>query len=122
MFVNQLTDDELTTGYYQPDGATCHTANVSMHEIESFLKTELSQNNLWPPGSSDLTPADFFLWGILKGKVYKNTLRIIEHLKDAIRQEIQAVNADTLGKVFQNFEKPIQAFLDVKEDQFQHRL
>jgi hypothetical protein len=24
-FVNQLTDDELTTGYYHQDGATCHT-------------------------------------------------------------------------------------------------
>jgi len=23
-YVNQLTDDELTTGYYQQDGATCH--------------------------------------------------------------------------------------------------
>jgi hypothetical protein len=23
-FVNQLTDDDLTTGYYQQDGATCH--------------------------------------------------------------------------------------------------
>ena len=41
-YVNQLTDDELTTGYYQQDGATCHTSNVSMREIESFFKTELS--------------------------------------------------------------------------------
>jgi len=36
-FVNQLTDDELTTGYYQQDGATCHTSNASMREIETFL-------------------------------------------------------------------------------------
>ena len=43
-------------------------------------------------------PADFFLWGLLKGKVYKNTPRTIEQLKDATRQEIQAVNIDTLGK------------------------
>jgi len=42
-FVNQLTDDELTTGYYQQDGATYHTSNASMREIERFLKTELSQ-------------------------------------------------------------------------------
>ena len=41
--MNQLTDDELTTGYYQHDGATCHTSNASMREIESFLKKELSQ-------------------------------------------------------------------------------
>ena len=47
--VNQLTDDELTTGYYQQDGATCHTSNASMREIESFLKTELSQKNFGHP-------------------------------------------------------------------------
>jgi len=32
-FVNQLTDDELTTGYYQKDGAKCHTSNANMREI-----------------------------------------------------------------------------------------
>ena len=67
-------------------------------------------------------PADFFLWGLLKGKVYKNASLTIEQLKDAIRQEIQAVNFDTLGKVFQNLKKCIQVCLDVKGDQFQHRL
>jgi len=54
----------------------------------------------------------------LKGKVYKNTPRTIEQLKDAIRQEIQAVNVDTLGKVFQNLGKSIEVCLDVKGDQF----
>ena len=43
MFVSQLTDDELITGYYQQDSATCHTSNGSMRGIESFLRTELSQ-------------------------------------------------------------------------------
>ena len=33
MFVNQLTDDELTTGYYQQDGSKCNTLNASMREI-----------------------------------------------------------------------------------------
>ena len=71
---------------------------------------------------ADLTPADFFLWGLLKGKVYKNTPSPIEQLKDAIRQEIQVVNVDTLGKVFQNLDKRIEVCLDVTGDQFQHRL
>jgi len=71
---------------------------------------------------ADLTPADFFLWGLLKDKVYKNTPRTIEQLIDAIRQEIQAVNVDILGKVFQHLEKRIQVCLDVKGDQFQRRL
>ena len=120
-FVNQLTDDELTTGYYQQDGATCHTSNASMRETGSFLKDRIiSKKIFWPPRSPDLTPADFFLWSLLKGKVYKNTPRTIEQLKDAIRQRIQAVNFDVLGKVFQNLEKRIQVCLDVKGDQLQH--
>jgi len=41
---------------------------------------------------------------------------------NAIRQEIQAFSVDTLGKVFHNLEKRIQVCLDVKGDQFQHRL
>jgi len=71
---------------------------------------------------AELTLADIFLWGLFKGKVYKNTPGTIEQLKDAIRQEIQAVNVDTLGKVFQNLGKRIQMCLDVKRGQFQHRL
>ena len=50
MFANQLTDDELTTGYYQQDGATRHTSNGSMQGIERFfLKTELSQKTFGHP-------------------------------------------------------------------------
>ena len=94
----------------------------SVREIESFFKDRIISKNLLPPRSPNLTLADFFLWGLLKGTVYKNTPRTIEQLKDTIRQEIQAVNFDTLGKVFQNLEKRVQMCLDVKGDQFQHRL
>jgi len=61
-------------------------------------------------------------FGPIEGQSVQNTPRTIEQLKDAIRQEIQAVNFDTLGKVFQNLEKRIQVCLDVKGDLFQHRL
>jgi len=54
-------------------------------------------------GETDLTPVDFFLWGLLKGKVYKNTPRTIEQLKDALRQEIHAVNVDSFGKSIPEF-------------------
>ena len=61
--------------------------------------------------------------GPIEGQsVQKYTPRTIEQLKDAIRQKIQTVNVDTLGKVFQNLEKRIQVCLDVKGDRFQHRL
>jgi len=52
-------------------------------------------------------PDSFFVWvggrGLLKGKVSKKyTPAQSNNSKDAIHQEIQAVNVDTLGKVFQN--------------------
>ena len=93
-----------------------------MRETESFFKDRIISKNIWPPRSPDPTPADFFLWGLLKSKVYKNTPRTIEQLKDAIRQETEAVNVDTLGTIFRNLEKRIQVCLDVKGDHFQHRL
>jgi hypothetical protein len=49
-FVNRLTNDELTTGYYQQDGATCHTSNASMRKkLKILLKTELTQETFGHP-------------------------------------------------------------------------
>ena len=54
--------------------------------------------------------------------MYKNTPRTIEKLKDAIRQEIEDVNVDSLETVIQNLEKRIQVCLDAKGDHFQDLL
>jgi hypothetical protein len=40
-FVNQLTDDELMEGDCQQDGATWHTTNASMREIEIYFSGRL---------------------------------------------------------------------------------
>ena len=60
-FVDQLDDDELRNGYFQQDGATCHTSNERMTEIESFFDDRIISKALWPPTSPDLSPPDFFL-------------------------------------------------------------
>jgi len=122
-FLNQLTDDELTTGYYQHDGATCHTSNASMREIGSFFKDRIISKKPLATQISRSNACRLLSLGPIEGQnVQKIHPRTIEQLKDAIRQEIQAINFDTLGKVFQNLETCIQACLDVKGDQFQHRL
>ncbi|KAJ4441785.1 hypothetical protein ANN_11643 [Periplaneta americana] len=69
-FVEQLYDVELSQGYFQQDGATCHTSNESMELIASFFDDRIISRNLWPPRSPDLTTPDFFLWGYLKDRVY----------------------------------------------------
>ena len=67
-FVDQLDDDELRNGYFQQDGATCHTSNESMTEIESIFDDRIISKALWPPRSPDLSAPDFFPVGRLKRK------------------------------------------------------
>ena len=67
-FVDQLDDDELRNGYFEQDGATCHTSNESVTEIEIFFDDWNISKALWPPRSPDLSPPDFFPVGRLKRK------------------------------------------------------
>ena len=120
--VNQLDDEELSIGYFQQDGATSHTSQASMAEIQSFSGDRVISNGLWPPSSPDLTPPDYFLWGYLKGRVYQNKPRPIDALKANIAEEIQAVTADVLARTFQNMARRVQSFLDANGGHSQHML
>jgi len=92
-----------------------------MREIESFFKTELSQKNL----ATQISGSNFcrlLSLGPIEGHSVQKYTPHNRTTQRRLRQEIQAVNVDILGKVFQNLEKGIQVCLDVKGDQFQHRL
>jgi len=51
---------------FQQDGATSHTARMSMNAVNRVV----SRNGdiPWPPLSPDLTPCDYFLWGVPENK------------------------------------------------------
>ena len=78
-FVDQLDDDELRNGYFQQDGATCHTSNESMTEIESFFDFE----SLMAAKISWLKSARFFPLGRLKRK-HKLNQPLKGHIPDII--------------------------------------
>jgi len=121
-FVNQLDDEELSIGYFQQDGATSHTSHASVAEIQSFVGDRVISKGLWPPRSPDLTPPDYFLWGYLKGRVYRNKPRTINALKANVAEEIQTVAADVLARTLQNMARPVQSCLDANGAHFQHML
>jgi hypothetical protein len=99
-FVSQLEDEELQRGFFQQDGATCHMSSDSIAEIESFFEDRIIAKGLWPPRSPDLTPPDFFLWGILKDRVCGNRPRTLQDLRNNIESEIQAITPETLHRTF----------------------
>ena len=120
--MDQLDDDELRNDYFQQDGATCHTSNDSMTEIESFFDDRIISKALWPPRSPDLSPPDFFLWGFLKGKAYANNPRTIEELENNIRREFAAISEDVLQATFANMKHRVQLCLDSGGKHFQNLL
>lgn len=121
-FVEQLDDVELSQGYFQQDGATCHTSNESMELIASFFDDRIISRNLWPPRSPDLTTPDFFLWGYLKDRVYATRPQTLDDLKHNITQEIQAIDNRVLQRVASNMERRVELCLMQDGGHFQHLL
>ena len=54
----------------------------------------------------DLTPSDCFLWGYLKGRVYRNKPRTIDALKANITGRNSASNSGRTGKDFPKYGTP----------------
>ncbi|PNF31709.1 hypothetical protein B7P43_G13371 [Cryptotermes secundus] len=69
-FIALLEVDERE-GRLQQHGATCLTSNETMQFLCEIFGDRLISKGLWPPRSPDLSPADFLLWGYLKGIVSK---------------------------------------------------
>lgn len=84
----------------------------------SLRKTKVG----WPPYSPDLSPPDFYLWGYLKDRVYRNVPRTLEDLKTNIQSEIEAIDRDTLKSVLQNFALRLKNVLDRKGAHIEHML
>jgi len=63
----------------------------------------------WPPLSPDLSKCDFFLWGYLKSRVYTHTPRMLNDLKEVIRQEIRPIDRQLLARVMDDFKKRLES-------------
>jgi hypothetical protein len=97
--VQQYVIDELAlqirlAGHFQQDGAPPHfvrTVRVYLDHTFPGRWIGCSGPLPWPPHSPDLTPCDFWLWGMVKERVYSRKIRDINDLKDRIRTVVSSV-------------------------------
>ena len=93
-FTPQLTRFPVNENMlFQQDGATSHTARMSMNTVNALFPNRVVSRNgdiPWPPRSPDLTPCNYFLWGYLKTKVFETRPRTIADLKQRIQDEVAA--------------------------------
>jgi len=70
----------------------------------------------WSARSPDLTVPAFFLWGFLKDRVFRRRIVIIPELKQAIVDEVAAIEEDLRRRVYGNFQTSLQQCIDVNRD------
>ena len=105
--------------WFQQDGATPHTANITLEWLDQQFPDRLisrRRDQEWLPHSPDLNPLDFYLWGLLKDKVYQNNPQTIAELKLAITQNICAIKREKCNRVINNFARRLQKCLRHNND------
>ncbi|GFW26693.1 uncharacterized protein TNCV_2850831 [Trichonephila clavipes] len=110
----------------ETDRATSHTANpVKAFLIQTFLEDRIVSRRCrypWPPRSPDLTPADFWLWGYLKSRVYLSGPSSLSELKDAIRREVSSIHPDMLHSAVAGFVTRLDCLLPCGGGHVEHIL
>ena len=85
--------------WFQQDGATCHTAHLTMDllrgEFDEHFISRSGPLNL-SPRSCDLKPLGYFLWGYVKAHIYIDRPVSINALEDNIEAFIREVLAEML--------------------------
>ena len=59
-FIAQLKEYEIDKAYFQQDGATAHTAHMSMSFLDDVFADKNISKTIWPPRSPDLSSPKFF--------------------------------------------------------------
>jgi hypothetical protein len=88
--------------WFMQDGAPAHWAKTVRAWLnEKFPRRWIGRGGEipWPPRSPDLTPPDFFLWGVLKDRVYATKPRTIDELKAAIERSMRGIHIELCQKV-----------------------
>jgi hypothetical protein len=89
----------LNKVWFQQDGATAHTARAVLDYLQEVFPGKVISKGgsvQWPPRSPDLSLCDYFLWGHLKGQVYRKPVHSVRQLKNRIRAAVGAISETML--------------------------
>lgn len=118
--------DAIEDFWFMQDGARPHRTKEVFNSLDEHFhgrvigldyETRFGCGIEWPPYSPDLNPCDFYLWGTLKERVYRQRPRSIESLKTNITEEIFKIKAEECKRVIGSFEKRLKL---VQENEGSH--
>lgn len=109
--------------WFQQDGAPAHYSNLARRWLdEKFSNQWMGRRGEveWPARSPDLTPPDFFLWGVIKNSVYSRKPNSIQELKDQITQSFTNITPELCRKVCFSVLSRAQKCVEVNGHNFEY--
>lgn len=123
--IQNIVGNNFANTWFQQDGAAPHYGlNVRAYLNNIFPSRWIGRRGEieWPPRSPDLTPLDFFFWGYLKDRVYRNKPASIEELKQNIRDEVELLDQITIKNAVGAFYHRLAHCQQANGEQFEHLL
>ena len=84
-----------------------------------MLALKSRRGDSWAPSSPDMNPADFFLWGYLKEKVYSPPPTTIPALKRKIRDEFRKIPEQMVMTSVKSMKRRAIKLVNVEGKQFE---
>jgi hypothetical protein len=88
-----VTNEEKLYRHFMQYNARAYTANNSTDALDEVFTETVVGWGVWPPWSPNLNPCNFYLWDMLKNKVYVNNPHSLEDLQENIKHEISCTAA-----------------------------
>ncbi|KFM75855.1 Transposable element Tcb1 transposase, partial [Stegodyphus mimosarum] len=104
--------------FLQQDGAPPHWGTIVRSSLNGhFTGRWIGRGGPipWLSRSPDITPLDFFLWGFVKGNVYRRRVSNMDDLKARITTTIASVDADVLASTWREIEYRLDILRATKE-------
>lgn len=118
-----LQEHDIENIIFMQDGAPPHIFNP----VKQFLRNTFGDRVIsrqfpktWPPRSPDINPADFWLWGYLKERVFLTKPNTIDELKESITQNIAAIPAEMLRTSVYSIEERLLLVQEENGGHIQH--
>ena len=105
-FLFTKIEEKNTDICFQQDGATCHTAEVTLDVVRPVFEDSIISRRaevISSPRSCDLRALDNYLWSAVKDKGYADKPETIDALKDNICEAIGEIQLLSIGNVLKNW-------------------
>jgi hypothetical protein len=110
----------MNTAWFQGNDARPNTYNAILRFLRDACEERVLSNRhpalfgegfTWPPTSPYLVVWSYFFWRYTKDRIFQEKPLIIRELRTASQLEIEAVSAETLTRVRNNFVLRLRKFM-----------